>query len=69
MIGVLSGAQGMGRSLNETCWACSLLTAAEARKAHDEAIGGDGCWQEGVCHSRQLITGRVVAENLKETMN
>lgn len=59
----------MGRSLNETCWACSLLTAAEARKAHDEAIGGDGCWQEGVCHSRRLITGRVVAEDLKETMN
>lgn len=43
----------MGRSLNEQCWACSLLTAAEARKLHDEALGGDGCWQDAVCHSRR----------------
>lgn len=43
----------MGRSLNEKCWACSLLTAAEARKLHDEVLGGDGCWQDGVCHSRR----------------
>jgi hypothetical protein len=43
----------MGRSLNEKCWACSLLTAAEARKLHDETLGGDGCWQDGVCHSRR----------------
>ncbi len=35
----------MGRLLNEKCWACSLLTAAKARKLHDEALGGDGCWQ------------------------
>ena len=43
----------MGRSLNEKGWACSLLTAVEARKRHDEAIGGDGCWQEGTCHGRR----------------
>lgn len=43
----------MGRSLNEKCWACSLLTAVEARKLHDEVLGGDGCWQEEVCHSRR----------------
>ncbi|HIK15841.1 MAG TPA: hypothetical protein IGS53_11245 [Leptolyngbyaceae cyanobacterium M33_DOE_097] len=45
----------MGRSLNEKCWACSLLTVAEARKLHDEALRGDGCWQEGVCHSRLAL--------------
>ncbi|MBD2156718.1 hypothetical protein [Leptolyngbya sp. FACHB-16] len=30
-----------------------MLTATEARKLHDEALGGDDCWQEGVCHSRR----------------
>lgn len=43
----------MGRSPNETCWACSLLTAAEARKVHDASVGGDGCWQDALCHSRR----------------
>ena len=43
----------MGRSPNETCWACSLLTAAETRKLHDAAARGDGCWQETVCHSQR----------------
>jgi hypothetical protein len=43
----------MGRSLNEKCWACSLLTTPEARKQHDEAMGGDGCWHDAVCHSRR----------------
>jgi hypothetical protein len=43
----------MGRSPNETCWACSLLTAAEARKLHDATVGGDGCWQDAVCHSHR----------------
>ncbi|MBD1860047.1 MULTISPECIES: hypothetical protein [Trichocoleus] len=43
----------MGRSPNETCWACSLLTPAEARKLHDAAVGGDGCWQDALCHSRR----------------
>jgi hypothetical protein len=42
----------MGRSPNEN-WACSLLTAAEARKLHDATVGGDGCWQDAVCHSRR----------------
>lgn len=43
----------MGRSLNETCWACSLLTAEEARKLHDASASGDGCWQDAICHSRR----------------
>lgn len=43
----------MGRSLNEKCWACSLLTPHEARKLHETTSGGDGCWQEAVCHSRR----------------
>ncbi|MEP0872790.1 hypothetical protein NDA01_23505 [Trichocoleus desertorum AS-A10] len=30
-----------------------MLTATEARKLHDEAIGGDSCWQDEVCHSRR----------------
>ena len=43
----------MGRQPNEKCWACSLLTAIEARKLHDEASGGDGCWKDETCRSRR----------------
>jgi len=43
----------MGRPTNEKCWACSLLSVAEARKTHDEAIGGDGCWTDATCPSRR----------------
>lgn len=43
----------MGRRSNEKCWACSLLTAAEARKQHDAELGGDGCWREATCRSRR----------------
>lgn len=41
----------MGRTTNEKCWACSLLTATEARKLHGE--NGDSCWQDDICHSRR----------------
>lgn len=41
----------MGRTTNEKCWACSLLTATEARKLHGE--DGDSCWQDDICHSRR----------------
>jgi len=30
-----------------------LLNVAEARKQHDGAIGGDGCWQDDTCPSRR----------------
>jgi len=43
----------MGRRTSEKCWACSLLTAIEARKLHDATEGGDGCWNDTVCHSRR----------------
>ena len=44
----------MGRLTNEKCWACSLLTATEARKLHGaDAEGGDGCWNDDTCHSRR----------------
>jgi len=43
----------MGRRTNEKCWACSLLTTTEARQLHEAAIGGDGCWNDDVCHSRR----------------
>lgn len=43
----------MGRPTNEKCWACSLLTAGEARKQHDVDQGGDGCWQDETCPSRR----------------
>lgn len=43
----------MGRPTNEKCWACSLLTAGEARKLHDGTIGGDGCWKDNTCRSRR----------------
>jgi len=43
----------MGRPTNEKCWACSLLTAAEARRLHEAALGGDGCWREATCRSRR----------------
>ncbi|MCY7276452.1 MAG: hypothetical protein LH702_22645 [Phormidesmis sp. CAN_BIN44] len=43
----------MGRPTNEKCWACSLLTATEARKLHDAAIEGDGCWKTDTCSSRR----------------
>ncbi len=44
----------MGRLTNEKCWACSLLTATEARKLHDaDAEGDDGCWNNDTCHSRR----------------
>ena len=43
----------MGRPTNEKCWACSLLTAAEARRLHEAALGGDGCWREETCRSRR----------------
>ncbi|PSB33067.1 hypothetical protein [Stenomitos frigidus] len=42
----------MGRLTNEKCWACSLLTIAEARKLH-ETESGDGCWNADTCHSRR----------------
>ena len=32
---------------------CNVLTAVEVGKAYDETLGGDGCWQEEVCHSRR----------------
>ncbi|MGI0493619.1 hypothetical protein ACN4EG_17705 [Alkalinema pantanalense CENA528] len=43
----------MGRRTNEKCWACSLLSANEARTLHDAALGGDGCWKDEICHSRR----------------
>ena len=43
----------MGRRTSEKCWACSLLTAIEARKLHDAVEGGDGCWNDELCHSRR----------------
>ncbi len=43
----------MGRLTNEKCWACSLLTATEARKLHDEPSNGDRCWRDDTCHSRR----------------
>ncbi|PSB46818.1 hypothetical protein C7B80_11610 [Cyanosarcina cf. burmensis CCALA 770] len=43
----------MGRPLNQKCWACSLLTPAEARKLHDATCGGDGCWAGDSCHSKR----------------
>jgi len=43
----------MGRPTREKCWACSLLTAVEARRLHDTEQDGDGCWNEEVCHSRR----------------
>jgi hypothetical protein len=43
----------MGRRTNEKCWACSLLTATEARRLHDPDVGGDGCWREDTCRSRR----------------
>lgn len=51
----------MGRSLNEKCWVCSLLTAAEARKLQDEPLGGDGCWQERLATVSDPITEKVAA--------
>lgn len=42
----------MGRRTNEKCWACSLLSAAEARELHDSE-DGDGCWQDQICRSRR----------------
>ena len=42
----------MGRTTNEKCWACSLLTATEARKLHG-GEGGNSCWQDDICHSRR----------------
>ena len=56
----------MGRTTNEKCWACSLLTATEARKLHGE--GGDSCWQDDTCHSRRSYyrkgRGRAAQRNL-----
>lgn len=43
----------MSRLTNEKCWACSLLTATEARKLHDDPSGGDRCWRDDICHSRR----------------
>jgi len=43
----------MGRPTNQKCWACSLLNVAEARKQHEGAIGGDGCWRDDTCPSRR----------------
>ncbi|MBW4517997.1 MAG: hypothetical protein KME11_22580 [Timaviella obliquedivisa GSE-PSE-MK23-08B] len=43
----------MGRPTNQKCWACSLLSVAEARKQHDGVIGGDGCWNDATCPSRR----------------
>ncbi|MBI4779715.1 MAG: hypothetical protein HY785_00170 [Oscillatoriophycideae cyanobacterium NC_groundwater_1537_Pr4_S-0.65um_50_18] len=43
----------MGRPTNEKCWACSLLTVSEARKLHETARGGDGCWRDDTCRSRR----------------
>ena len=56
----------MGRTTNEKCWACSLLTAAEARKLH--GANGDSCWQDDICHSRRSYyrkgRGRAAQRNL-----
>lgn len=43
----------MGRLTNEKCWACSLLTATEARKLHDDLNNDDCCWRDDICHSRR----------------
>lgn len=43
----------MGRSLNPKCWACSLLTPSQARQQHGADQGGDGCWNDAVCHSQR----------------
>jgi hypothetical protein len=43
----------MGRSLNQKCWACSLLLPEQARQQHELNQGGDGCWDDAVCHSRR----------------
>lgn len=43
----------MGRSLNQKCWACSLLTPAQARQQHGMDQNGDDCWRDAVCHSRR----------------
>ena len=43
----------MGRPTNQKCWACSLLTIAEARRLHDGASDGDGCWNDMTCPSRR----------------
>ena len=58
----------MGRLTNEKCWACSLLTATEARKLHDaDAEGSDRCWRDDTCHSRRSYyrqgRGRVARRN------
>lgn len=52
----------MGRSRNETCWACSLLTAAEARKLHDATAGGDGCWQDAAGMPEQVNLAELLAQ-------
>ena len=56
----------MGRTTNKKCWACSLLTATEARKLHGKS--GDSCWQDDTCHSRRSYyrkgRGRAVQRNL-----
>ena len=57
----------MSRLTNEKCWACSLLTATEARKLHDDPNDGDRCWRDDICHSRRSYyrqgRGRVARRN------
>lgn len=59
----------MGRITNEKCWACSLLTATEARKLHGD--DGDRCWQDDICHSRRSYyrKGRGRSHNRKSAID
>lgn len=59
----------MGRTTNEKCWACSLLTATEARKLHGD--DGDRCWQDDICHSRRSYyrQGRGQLHNRKSAID
>ncbi len=41
--------------------------AAEARKLHDEAIGGDGCWQDAICHSRRSYYRKGRSQGVKRS--
>lgn len=41
----------MPRRINQKCLQCAQLSVAEARQMHGD--GGDGCWDEKVCHRRR----------------
>lgn len=48
----------MGRLTNEKCWACSLITATEARKLHDDPNNGDLCWRSELV----IVAARIIAK-------